>query len=134
MADKKLIPINPEYELFFHGFIGVDGDLLNYDICNAVDHIKRLVNENNHDEAALRAMQLTKSLCRHFVADEHWKYFDDIYSPDLTISCLLKYFNDLQSDGKLDVDAAIYLHEAWPEITQEEGYYNYGVPSTDINF
>ena len=26
-------------------------------------------------------LQLIDSMCYHFVADEHWNYFDDFYSP-----------------------------------------------------
>ena len=26
-------------------------------------------------------LQLVDSMCYHFVADEHWNYFDDLYSP-----------------------------------------------------
>ena len=36
--------------------------------------------------AAGNYLQMLESLTRHFIADEHWRWFDDLYSPDYTVS------------------------------------------------
>lgn len=46
--------------------------------------IERLAKQGDYQEAALRFMQMTKSMCRHFVEDEHYNYFDDMYNPEYT--------------------------------------------------
>ena len=46
-------------------------------------------------EAALKFMQMTKSMCRHFVMDEHYNYFDDMYSPEYAVNDMLRVFHDV---------------------------------------
>jgi hypothetical protein len=82
--------------------------------------------------AATLAIQLVKSLCIHFVEDEHWCYFDDWYSPDSTIGYLLNHFNAAYDAGKLLPEVAEFLHTAWAEILQFESKSGYGIPSTDL--
>jgi hypothetical protein len=77
-------------------------------------------------------MQLIKSLCIHFVEDEHWCYFDDLYSPEFTISHMLDRFNAAYDAGKLSLEVTEYLHTAWQEILQMESRTGYGIPATDL--
>lgn len=57
-------------------------------------------------------LQLTKSMCRHFVIDRHWEYFDDMYNPEYAIEDLIEKFKTLAKQGKLPEAVDTYLHEA----------------------
>jgi hypothetical protein len=130
----SVISINPEYEqnIFNGRWIGIDGDLLNFLLIPETERIEKLLDDGEQMIAANLAMQLVKSLCIHFVEDEHWCYFDDWYSPDSTIGYLLNRFNDAYDAGKLWPEVAEFLHTAWAEVLQFESKTGYGIPSTDI--
>lgn len=91
-------------------------------------HIEHLVEQGDYQEAALKSMQMIKSMCRHFVEDEHYDYFDDMYSPEYAIDDLIDLFNELNKAGKLPSDTKDYLEKAWQEIKETECYQNYGLP------
>ena len=89
--------------------------------------IERLAEQGDYQEAALRFMQMTKSMCRHFVEDEHYNYFDDMYSPEYAIDDLPVLFAGLDKAGKLPVETKEYLAKAWQEIKETECYQDYGL-------
>lgn len=37
-------------------------------------------------------LHMLESLTKHFIADEHWCWFDDFYSPDYTLSSIWDKF------------------------------------------
>lgn len=41
-------------------------------------NIEQLLATGEYQTAALMFLQLTKSMCLHFVIDRHWEYFDDM--------------------------------------------------------
>jgi hypothetical protein len=132
---KSIIPLNPDYErdIFNVDFIGEDGDLLDFKISPEVERITAMLSHRDEQsQAALLTMQLIKSLCRHFIMDEHYCYFDDMYVPDYTIGNLIKKLNEMYKNNELSPDVISYLHQAWQEILQTECKSSYGVPSYDL--
>ena len=91
--------------------------------------IKALAEIGNYIDAATHVLQLTKSMCKHFIEDEHYNYFDDLYAPECTIHDLVDYFNRLISQGKLPEDVKNYLHRRWAEIQAYEACTDYGLLS-----
>lgn len=73
-------------------------------------------------------------MCRHFVIDRHWEYFDDMYSPEYAIENLIEELKKLAKQGKLPESVKTYLHEAWKEIEEMEGCTDYGVPRRELPF
>lgn len=67
-----------------------------------------------YSDAVKLFLQLVDSICYHFVADEHWNYFDDFYSPAYDVDrcwkqilgCLDKFpealFDELE-EGLIDL-------------------------------
>jgi hypothetical protein len=132
---KSIIPLNLDYErdIFNVDFIGEDGELLDFKISPEVEHITAMLSHRNEQpKAALLTMQLIKSLCRHYIMDEHYCYFDDVYLPDYTIGDLIKKLNEMYKSNELSPDVISYLHKAWQEILQTECKSSYGVPSYDL--
>ena len=127
---RSLIPLNPDYEMriFNSRNIGWDCDQIWHLMLEENKRIERLAEQGDYQEAALRFMQMTKSMCRHFVEDEHYNYFDDMYSPEYAIDDLIDLFAGLDKAGKLPVETKEYLEKAWQEIKETECYQDYGLP------
>ena len=124
---RSVIPLNEDYEtrIFASSNVGWDCDLISYLMHDENERIKALANRGEYQEAALRFMQLAKSMCRHFISDEHYCYFDDLYSPEYAIDYLVDFFNELANEGKLPDETKEYLKKAWQEIMETECHQNY---------
>lgn len=120
----------------FAGFKNVDWDCdtISSLMFDEMDIIQKLLADEEYQTAALMFMQLTKSMCRHFVIDRHWEYFDDVYSPEYALDAIIKLFEELVKEGKLPKDVNTYLHEAWEEISDMESCKDYGIPSSELPF
>ena len=119
---RPIIPLNPDYEtrIFNRRNIGWDCDQIWHLMLEENKRIERIAEQGDYQEAALRFMQMTKSMCRHFVEDEHYNYFDDMYSPEYAIDDLIDLFVGLDKDGKLPIETKEYLDKAWLEIKDTE--------------
>lgn len=133
---KSLIPLNKDYEQHIFNRRNVDWDC--YSIWQLMleenKNIENLFAVGEYQTAALMFLQLTKSMCRHFVIDRHWEYFDDTYSPEYAIRDMVEEFERLAKEGKLPKDVNAYLHEAWKEIEGMESCTDYGVPRGALPF
>ena len=131
---RSVIPLNEDYEtrIFASSNVGWDCDLISYLMHDENERIKALANRGEYQEAALRFMQLAKSMCRHFISDEHYCYFDDLYSPEYAIDDLVDFFNELEEEGKLPEDTKEFLKKAWQEIMETECHQSYGMLSKKL--
>ena len=125
---KSLIPLNDDYERNIFERFRYDCDFIAVLMENEERKIHELCDNKQFAEAALKLMQLTKSMCRHFVSDEHYNYFDDLYAPEYVINDLVRYFNDLIHRGILPEDVKSFLKSASVEIMESEAAREYGVP------
>ncbi len=126
---KSLIPLNPEYEteVFNCKFITWELSMIDLRIDNEAKRIRALEDNGEYMKAATCFLQLTKSMCKHFIEDEHYNYFDDMYSPEYTIQSLVDYFNVLISQDALPEEVKNYLHKGWKEIKTYEACTDYGL-------
>ena len=133
---KSLIPLNKDYEQRIFNKRNVDWDC--YSIWQLMleenKNIETLLAVGEYQTAALMFLQLTKSMCRHFVMDRHWEYFDDMYSPEYAIEDLVEAFEKLAKEGRLPEEVSWYIHEAWREIEETECCADYGVPRGALPF
>ena len=129
-----MIPLNEDYEKFIFNERNVDEDCdyIAHLMWDEVDVIEQLVADGRYMETAMKFMQMTKSMCRHFVLDEHYCYFDDMYSPECAIFQLVKLFNGLAGKGQLSDDVKEFLHMAWAEIMETECHKDYGYPNIEL--
>ena len=136
-AEKEahsVIPLNEDYEtkIFARSNVGWECDLISFLMHDENERIKALANRGEYQEAALRFMQLAKSMCSHFISDEHYCYFDDLYSPEYAIGYLVDFFNELANEGKLPDETKEYLKKAWQEIMESECHQSYGMLSKKL--
>ena len=131
---RSIIPLNPDYEtrIFNRRNIGWDCDQIWHLMLEENKRIERIAEQGDYQEAALRVMQMSKSMCGHFVEDEHYNYFDDMYSPEYAIDDLIDLFAGLDKAGKLPVETKVYLEKAWQEIKETECYQDYGLPRRGV--
>ena len=133
---RSLIPLNREYEekVFNSRNVGWDCHVICQLMLKENRKIERLLAAGEYQTGALRFLQLTKSICRHFVMDRHWEYFDDLYSPEYAIEDLIESFEKLAKEGRLPEEVNRYIHEAWKEIEETECCTDYGVPRGALPF
>ncbi len=121
-----MIEINPRYEQIF--------DVRNIDdecnkiadlISTEVELIKEALGAGMYNQAVEMYLQMLKSMCVHFVDDEHFCYFDDMYSPEYSLQWI--YEDIMKYD--IDQESRELLEEGHKEILQSECYEDYGYPS-----
>ena len=121
-----MIELNPQYEKIFDPR-NIDDD------CNMIADlmsgeaalIKETMDNGLFKQAVTMYLQLLKAMCIHFVDDEHYCYFDDLYAPEYILQGL---FEKLQMCN-LDFETAMILKEGHDEIMQTECYKEYGYPT-----
>lgn len=74
-------------------------------------------------------LQMLDSLTVHYIQDEHWTYYDDIYFPDQAVSHILEQFVPHIRLGKLMGEELKTLEDGIALIEQTEAYQNYCIPS-----
>ena len=155
-----MIELNPEYErILSPENIDKDCDKIAHQIDVVGLQIKEMLKIAGDIEdgrvglynmAVTKYLQLLKSMTKHFVEDEHYCYFDDMYSPEYTMqwiyeaiqkaaikreegqvtTCVfpsVSRLNEVKHD--IDAESQALLVGRHKEILQSECYEDYGYPS-----
>ena len=78
-----MIQLNPRYEAIFNpDNIDQDCDRIASLMSVEVDFIKEALDAGLYKQVVTMYLQVLKSMCKHFVKDEHYCYFDEMYSPE----------------------------------------------------
>lgn len=130
-----MIELNPEYErIFSPDNIDKDCDIIAHQIDVVGLQIKEILKIAKDVEdgrvglykmAVTKYLQLLKSMVKHFVEDEHFCYFDDMYSPEYSLQWI--YEDIMKYD--IDQESRRLLEDGHKEILQSECYQEYGYPS-----
>ena len=106
--------------------------------CDSIAHFLEYYNEDfivpalksgRYALAVERYLQVLDSLSTHFIEDEHWNYFDDLYSPDYAVSHIWDEFIPYIRSGALAGDDLATLESGLLKIEGSEAYTEYGCPS-----
>ena len=95
-----MMTLNPLYDVIFTPR-NIDEDCNKIaDLINDVARmqIKEILVVGMYKQAVTLYLQLLKSMVNHFVADEHFCYFDDMYSPEYSLQWI---YEDIM---KYDID------------------------------
>ena len=92
-------------------------------VANAID--QNLIDGRPADAVDL-FLQLVDSLCYHFVADEHWRWFDDCYDPGYVAEGCWKRIRECL--GWLPQEVIERLRVGIGELCGTEAYREYGYP------
>ena len=74
-------------------------------------------------------LQMLDSLTVHYIQDEHWTYYDDLYFPDYALSHIWELFIPHILLVQLAWEGLKTLEDDLALIEQTEAYQNYGIPS-----
>lgn len=120
-----MIQLNPQYEAIFDpDNIDSDCDRIADMISDEGERIKEILNAGLYKQAVKMYLQLLKSMTEHFIKDEHWCYFDDMYTPEYSMQWIY------QQIAKYEIDDEVkqLLAKGHEEIKQSECYQEYGLP------
>ena len=121
-----MIQLNPRYEAIFDSEnIDQDCDRIASLMSVEADFIKEALDAGLYKQAVTLYLQLLQSMVNHFVDDEHFCYFDDMYSPEYSLQWI--YEDIMKYD--IDEESRKLLEEGHKEILQSECYQEYGYPS-----
>ena len=128
-TDIPMSPLKEEIESIFSPS-NIDDD------CDTIDSLLRpyqlkldsLMSTGKYHEAFLCFYEILESLSYHFVKDEHYNYFDDMYSPDYTCSDILKSIISEIKSGKVPVEDVAFFDGCMAKIAKMEAYEDYGSP------
>ena len=134
MADKprtdiELTPLKAEIEAVFSKH-NLDDDCDT--IACLLSPYRKAVNESlsqgNFADAVTVLLEVLESIAYHFVEDEHYNYFDDMYSPDYVCQDMVEAVVDAIKNGKFSDKELLRLKEGLEKLMQTEAYEDYGVP------
>ena len=121
-----MIQLNPRYETIFDpDNIDQDCDRIAGLMSDEGKFIKEALDAGLYKQAVTMYLQLLKSMCEHFIEDEHWCYFDDMYSPEYT----MQWIYEAIQKHDIDEGSRELLEEGHKEILLSECYKEYGYPS-----
>lgn len=131
----SLIPLNQYLEQTVFDSSHIDWECMTIGrMINTVgSEIKKYMNQGKTHEALLLFLQTVKSMCRHYIKDEHYNYFDDMYDPDYSCMNIVDTLNDAYAKGKFSQSDLDFFHQAWKEIEQTEAY-NEGIAYYKFKF
>ena len=121
-----MIQLNPRYEAIFDSRnIDQDCDKIAGLMSVEGNFIKEALDAVLYKQAVTMYLQLLRSMCEHFIKDEHWCYFDDMYSPEYT----MQWIYEAIQKHEMDAESQALLVDGHKEILQSECYEDYGSPS-----
>ncbi|MCF2583131.1 hypothetical protein [Bacteroides caecigallinarum] len=88
--------------------------------------ISKSMDSGNYKDAVTLLLAILDSLTRHFVEDEHYTYFDDMYSPEYVCQTIIEKMNRKAEAGLFPVEEIVRLKEGLEKVKQTEAYRDYG--------
>ena len=121
-----MIQLNPRYETIFNpDNIDQNCDRIAGLMSDEGKFIKEALDAGLYKQGGAMYLQLLKSMCEHFVVDDHYCYFDDMYSPEYT----MQWIYEAIQKHNIDAESQALQEEGHKEILQSECYKEYGSPS-----
>ena len=128
-TDIEQTLLKSEIEAVFHKR-NLDGDCDT--IACLLEPYRKAVSESlrqgNHADAVTILLEVFESLSFHFVEDEHYGYFDDMYSPDYVCLDLMKSVIDAIRSGHFPTEEVQRLKDGMEKLKHTEAYEEYGAP------
>lgn len=119
-----------EEEIFAPRNLGPDCDTIGNRLYDYGEKfILSALEEGEYTIAVENYLLMLNSLTKHFIEDEHWCWFDDMYSPDYTLSSIWDKFVPHIRSGALAGEPLEELGSGLKLIEKSEAYQNYGYPS-----
>ena len=90
--------------------------------------VRESLNQGSYAEAVTILLEVLESLTHHFVQDEHYNYFDDMYSPDYVCQDMMEAVIDAIKGGNFPDVELQHLKDGLDKLKHTEAYEDYGTP------
>ena len=90
--------------------------------------IRESLSQGRYADAVTVLLEVLESLTYHFVEDEHYNYFDDMYSPDYVCQDMMEAIISSIKSGNFPAAELQRLKDGLEKLKHTEAYENYGVP------
>ena len=90
--------------------------------------VRQLLESGDISQAITITLEIYESLSYHFVADEHYCHFDDMYSPDYPCQYMMEAIISKIKDGAVSEEEQCKLAEGMERLKKMESYEQYGSP------
>ena len=128
-TDIELTPLKSEIEaIFSERNIDDDCDTIASLLSPYRKAIRESLNQGNYAEAVTILLEILESLTYHFVEDEHYDYFDDMYSPDYVCQEMIEAIINAIKSGSLPAEDLQRLSDGLEKLKHTEAFDDYGVP------
>lgn len=133
---QSLIPLNQYIEktIFTRNNVDWECTTIGREIYSLDREVNKYIERGQTHEALLLFLQIVKSMCRHFISDENWGMFDDVYDPDYSCMRIVDTLNNAYRQGKFSQKDLEFFHEAWKEIEKMEAVWDYGIGNYKFEF
>lgn len=84
--------------------------------------------KGDYAEAVTTLLEVLESLTYHFVGDEHYNYFDDMYSPDYVCQDMMEEIMNAIKSGNFPDKELQRLKDGLEKLKHAEAYEDFGVP------
>ena len=127
-TDIELTPLKAEIETVFNKRnIDEDCDTIANLLAPYRKAVRELLSQGNYAEAVTILLEVLESLTYHFVEDEHYNYFDDMYSPDYVCQDMMEAIINAIKSGNFPAAELQQLKDGMEKLAQTEAYEDYGV-------
>lgn len=128
-TDIELTPLKAEIESIFNeSNIDEDCDTIARLLSPYRKTVRESLSQGNYAEAVTILLEVFESLTYHFVEDEHYSYFDDMYSPGYVCQDMMEAITSSIKSGNFSAAELQRLKNGLGKLMQTEAYENYGVP------
>lgn len=128
-TDIELTPLKAEIEsIFRERNIDEDCDTIARLLSLYRKTIRESLNQGSYAEAATILLEVLESLTYHFVQEEHYNYFDDMYSPDYVCQDMMEAIISFIKNGNFPNVELQRLRDGLEKLKHTEAYEDYGVP------
>ena len=128
-TDIELTPLKAKIEAIFNERnIDEDCDAIASLLSPCREKVSESLSQSNYAEAVTILLEILESLTYHFVEDEHYNYFDDMYSPDYVCQDIMETIIEAVKSENFPVEELKRLKDGLEKLKQTEAYEDYGVP------
>ena len=128
-TDIELTPLKAEIETVFNKRnIDEDCDTIANLLSPYQKAVRESLSQGNYAEAVTVLIEVLESLTYHFVEDEHYNYFDDMYSPDYVCQDMIEAIISFIKSGNFPAAELQRLKDGLEKLKYTEAYEDYGVP------
>ena len=127
-TDIELTPLKAEIEsIFSESNIDEDCDIIASLLSPYRKTVRESLSRGNYAEAVTILLEVL-SLTYHFVKDEHYNYFDDMYSPDYICQDMMETIISFIKNENFPAEELQRLKNGLEKLKHTEAYEDYGVP------